>query len=166
MALFDLLGGIIEGRPFLDLFAGSGAVGFEALSRGASPVAFVESSPVAVRMIGEAAARFRVPTEDVLAIRGDALDPAAWVSSLQAPAEVAFVGTPYRLLASPGGPPRLARALVEMRARGGLATGARVVVQEEGRGGVTPEALGTGWAPDPALTRAYGRTRLEGWRSG
>jgi len=43
-ALFDILGDI-EGLSFLDLFAGSGSVGFEALSRGASFLALVERNP-------------------------------------------------------------------------------------------------------------------------
>ncbi|MBC5809276.1 MAG: RsmD family RNA methyltransferase [Candidatus Eremiobacteraeota bacterium] len=41
-ALFSILGPAKDGAPFLDLYAGSGAVGFEALSRGASHVTFVE----------------------------------------------------------------------------------------------------------------------------
>jgi 16S rRNA (guanine(966)-N(2))-methyltransferase RsmD len=41
-ALFSILGAGIRGRPFYDLFAGTGAVGLEALSRGAEPVVFVE----------------------------------------------------------------------------------------------------------------------------
>jgi len=41
-ALFSILGADVPGSRFLDLFAGSGAVGFEALSRGADFVAFVE----------------------------------------------------------------------------------------------------------------------------
>jgi 16S rRNA (guanine(966)-N(2))-methyltransferase RsmD len=43
-ALFDILGDI-EGLSFLELFAGSGAVGFEALSQGAKQVVFVENTP-------------------------------------------------------------------------------------------------------------------------
>jgi len=42
-AIFDILGDV-RGLSFLELFAGSGAVGFEALSRGASGVAFVEEN--------------------------------------------------------------------------------------------------------------------------
>jgi 16S rRNA (guanine966-N2)-methyltransferase len=42
-ALFDILAGQVRGSRFLDLFAGVGAVGLEALSRGAAAVAFVES---------------------------------------------------------------------------------------------------------------------------
>jgi 16S rRNA (guanine(966)-N(2))-methyltransferase RsmD len=41
-ALFSILGHAVPGRPFLDLFAGTGVVGLEALSRGASEVVFVE----------------------------------------------------------------------------------------------------------------------------
>lgn len=42
-ALFSILGNRIDGARVLDLFAGSGALGFEALSRGAAHVTFVES---------------------------------------------------------------------------------------------------------------------------
>lgn len=46
-ALFDILGDI-EGLSFLELFAGSGAVGIEALSRGASELVLVEKDPAAL----------------------------------------------------------------------------------------------------------------------
>jgi 16S rRNA (guanine(966)-N(2))-methyltransferase RsmD len=49
--LFNLLQARLEGRRFLDCFAGSGSIGIEALSRGASYVAFIESSPRASRVI-------------------------------------------------------------------------------------------------------------------
>lgn len=52
-ALFSILGSwIIEGRV-LDLFSGTGAVGIEALSRGAAHATFVEKSQAATRIIGE-----------------------------------------------------------------------------------------------------------------
>ena len=44
-ALFSMLQNDIRGARFLDLFAGSGSVGLEALSRGAETVAFVEHAP-------------------------------------------------------------------------------------------------------------------------
>ena len=46
-ALFDILGARIMGADFLDAYAGTGAVGIEALSRGAASVAFVEQHPEA-----------------------------------------------------------------------------------------------------------------------
>lgn len=50
-ALFDILGSKIVGSRFLDLFAGTGAVGIEALSRGAESAVFVEKSPEACSII-------------------------------------------------------------------------------------------------------------------
>lgn len=50
-ALFDILGPSLAGARFLDLFAGSGAVGLEALSRGAASVIQVDSAAVVVRQL-------------------------------------------------------------------------------------------------------------------
>ncbi|GBE37371.1 ribosomal RNA small subunit methyltransferase D [bacterium BMS3Bbin07] len=50
-ALFNITGPGICGAGFLDLYAGTGAVGFEALSRGAGFVVFVEINPVRVELI-------------------------------------------------------------------------------------------------------------------
>lgn len=50
-SLFDGLGSEIEGASFLDLFAGTGSVGIEALSRGASHVTFVDIEKLAVQTI-------------------------------------------------------------------------------------------------------------------
>src|SRR5437867_13310269 len=41
-ALFSILGNAVPGRPFFDVFAGTGIIGLEALSRGASQASFVE----------------------------------------------------------------------------------------------------------------------------
>ena len=52
-ALFSILGGEVEGARVLDLYAGSGALGIEALSRGAAHVTFVEADPLSIRLIRE-----------------------------------------------------------------------------------------------------------------
>jgi 16S rRNA (guanine(966)-N(2))-methyltransferase RsmD len=49
--LFNVLTPRIEGAAFLDLYAGSGAVGMEALSRGAASVDFVEKAPAALKVL-------------------------------------------------------------------------------------------------------------------
>jgi len=49
--LFNVLGPAIMGARFVDLFAGTGAVGIEALSRGAAEVVFIENHPPAVALI-------------------------------------------------------------------------------------------------------------------
>ena len=50
-ALFSILGTRVAGSRFLDLYAGTGAVGIEALSRGAMSATFVESDPLALRIM-------------------------------------------------------------------------------------------------------------------
>ncbi|MEA2088076.1 MAG: 16S rRNA (guanine(966)-N(2))-methyltransferase RsmD [Candidatus Caldatribacteriota bacterium] len=52
-ALFDILGSSVRETIFLDLFAGTGAVGIEALSRGAKKVIFIEKEPKCIKIIKE-----------------------------------------------------------------------------------------------------------------
>ncbi|NTV29829.1 MAG: 16S rRNA (guanine(966)-N(2))-methyltransferase RsmD [Candidatus Omnitrophica bacterium] len=52
-AVFDIIGHDLTGLSFLELFAGSGAIGFEALSCGASEVVFIEHDPKCVEVIEE-----------------------------------------------------------------------------------------------------------------
>ncbi len=72
-ALFDILGGDVVGAHFLDLFAGTGSVGIEALSRGAARAVFVEQSAAALRVIRhnleatQLAGRARIVRADVFA---------------------------------------------------------------------------------------------------
>src|SRR3954452_7579299 len=50
-SLFNMVGGLMEGRVAVDLFAGTGAIGLEALSRGAERAIFVERDREAVSLI-------------------------------------------------------------------------------------------------------------------
>jgi len=50
-ALFDIIGDLAEDSIFLDLYAGTGGIGIEALSRGAKEAVFVDSSPKSIRLI-------------------------------------------------------------------------------------------------------------------
>ncbi|MBE7517838.1 MAG: 16S rRNA (guanine(966)-N(2))-methyltransferase RsmD [Thermoflexaceae bacterium] len=56
-AIFNILGESVEGVAVLDLFAGTGALGIEALSRGAASAVFVESEPAACQAILQSLAR-------------------------------------------------------------------------------------------------------------
>ena len=77
-AIFDVLGSLVdlEGMAVVDLFAGSGALGIEALSRGAGSVVLVERAPGALRCIEEnldalgLGDRARVVGDDVLRFLG------------------------------------------------------------------------------------------------
>ena len=72
--LFNWLQNDIAGRKTLDLFAGSGALGFEAVSRGAGPVVLVERNPEAVRYL--LANKDRLHTGNLTVVQADAL---AWL---------------------------------------------------------------------------------------
>jgi 16S rRNA (guanine966-N2)-methyltransferase len=60
--IFDVLGPSVRGSRFLDAYAGSGAVGLEALSRGASEVVFVEHHRAAVDLIRKNLAALKMET--------------------------------------------------------------------------------------------------------
>ena len=97
-ALFNILADRIVGRPFLDLCAGTGAVGFEALSRGAYPVVLVEHHRQALRTISKNLARLGIePAEGSVEVV--AAELGRWLRSsaadlLEDPA-VIFVDPPY-----------------------------------------------------------------------
>ncbi|HMK57107.1 MAG TPA: 16S rRNA (guanine(966)-N(2))-methyltransferase RsmD [Dissulfurispiraceae bacterium] len=57
-AIFNIIAGRVEGSRFLDLYAGTGAVGIEALSRGVGHVVFVEGNATRIRIIRDLLDRF------------------------------------------------------------------------------------------------------------
>jgi 16S rRNA (guanine966-N2)-methyltransferase len=71
-ALFNILGRDILDATFLDLFAGTGSVGIEALSRGAKQAVFIDLEPRAARTIQDNLAATKL-TERAVVRRGDAL---------------------------------------------------------------------------------------------
>jgi 16S rRNA (guanine966-N2)-methyltransferase len=90
--LFNWLGQDLSGRVCLDLFAGSGALGFEAASRGAARVVMVEKNARVARILRENAQRLKMP-ETVEFVTGDALEFAV---SCKTPFDVVFADPPYR----------------------------------------------------------------------
>ena len=93
-AWMSIVGPRLEGARVLDLFAGSGALGLEALSRGAASAEFVELNAPSLRALRENIAHLGAGDRAVVR-RGDALRIA---ESLAAGAyDVAFADPPYRL---------------------------------------------------------------------
>ena len=89
--LFNWLGQTLHGRTCLDLFAGSGALGFEAASRGAERVVMVESDPVAFRALRDNIAKLGCAS--VSAYRQDGLEFACRDSHRY---DVIFLDPPFR----------------------------------------------------------------------
>jgi 16S rRNA (guanine(966)-N(2))-methyltransferase RsmD len=72
-SLFNILGDRVVGTRWLDLFAGTGQVGIEALSRGAAGVVFVDNARAAIRTIRENLEATRL-TEGSVVVQADAFD--------------------------------------------------------------------------------------------
>ncbi|MDR1889842.1 MAG: 16S rRNA (guanine(966)-N(2))-methyltransferase RsmD [Zoogloeaceae bacterium] len=90
--LFNWLGQDLTGRACLDLFAGSGALGFEAASRGAARVVMVERDAKVMAALKENARRLKMPST-VEFVTTDALKYAV---SCKTPFDVVFADPPYR----------------------------------------------------------------------
>jgi 16S rRNA (guanine966-N2)-methyltransferase len=93
--LFNVLGPRVEGSRFLDLFAGTGAIGIEAVSRGAAFVAFVEKHSKTVHLIRENLASLEI-VEGVRVIPSDAIATLATLEKESVPPfDFIFLDPPY-----------------------------------------------------------------------
>lgn len=90
-ALFSILMDRIEGARFLDLFAGTGAIGFEAVSRGAVSVVSVEAHRETALAIRDAAAEFGIAKR--LTLIAAPVDRALY--RIEGPFDIVFADPPY-----------------------------------------------------------------------
>jgi 16S rRNA (guanine966-N2)-methyltransferase len=123
----SLLGGPLDGERILDLYAGSGAVGLEALSRGASHTLLVEADPRAARTIRENVKSLGLPGAEVRSGKAEQI--------IQSPApadpyDIVFLDPPYRVTDHD-----LREILLTLRSGGWLAPEAIVTVERSTRGG-------------------------------
>ena len=117
-AVFSSLAGEVEGRRFLDLFAGTGAYGLEALSRGASAGVFVERSrPAAAVLKKNLVAVIRSLGAGDLPVRVYCRDVLSWAPRDEERADLIFVDPPYGKLDALL--PRLAERLPGFRSPAG-----------------------------------------------
>lgn len=90
--LFAILEPSIEGARFLDLFAGSGAAGIEALSRGAARVVFVERDAGAASVVEANLKTTGLAGANAAVIRSDAI---AWLARSKEPFDIVLIDPPY-----------------------------------------------------------------------
>ena len=147
-ALFSMLMHETPGAHFLDLFAGVGGVGLEALSRGAADCTFVELAPCHLAFI----------RANVFALAADArcrlvrADAYAWLETFEgAPFDVAFADPPYELGVEKG----YAAVLATLATRNVVKPGGLFVAELTSR--QTPDESPL-W--DLCRDRVYGQTRL------
>ena len=88
--LFNWLAPVLPGARCLDLFAGSGALGIEALSRGAAEVVFVECQPLAARALRDNLARLNAENARV-----ETAEALAWLRQPATPFEIVLLDPPF-----------------------------------------------------------------------
>lgn len=93
-ALFSIIGNSIEEKRFLDLFAGSGAVGIEAASRGAMHVTFVELKNTVVKILRSNLESCKL-SEMATIIHFDSLDTIRTLNNRQRLFDYIFIDPPY-----------------------------------------------------------------------
>lgn len=95
-AIFDLLGQDLSGVIFLDLFAGSGSVGIEAISRGAKRVVFVERDLKCLEVLEKNTAILGINDPEVCEIkRGDVFATIKLLSRAKEKFDIIFLDPPY-----------------------------------------------------------------------
>ncbi len=153
-AVFDMLlhatwGGreIIAETHVLDAFAGTGALGLEALSRGAAHATFVERDKAALGALRANVARCRAEERATILPR-DVFS----IGSAARPVDLIFLDPPY-------GAGLIPRALAALRAAGWLAPSA-LIVAETTRSEAAPTPI------PPLAERTYGAARVTVWREG
>lgn len=147
-ALFNILGQDLTGFDVLDLFAGTGALGFEALSRGARRVVFVESHPKTAAALRRTAEELGVDREARVIVGRveDVLDRAR----LGGPYHVVVADPPYDATGE-------SKLVAGVDAGGLLGLHGTLVVERESRATPDPGTVGLRLV----RTAQYGRTALD-----
>lgn len=91
--LFNWLQGKVHGANCLDMFAGSGALGFEALSRGAKNVVFIEKNAACVSQLKQ---NLTLLNSDATVLQGDALNFHKLINKPEEAFDLVFLDPPYR----------------------------------------------------------------------
>jgi 16S rRNA (guanine966-N2)-methyltransferase len=151
-ALFSMLGNAVPGRPFVDVFAGTGVVGLEALSRGATSVTFIERDGQRLRELEQHLRDFGV-TDQTTVVRADVY---RWGEHYEAPTEPVnvFLSPPFADLERR--PDDLLGLLAGLQQK--VAPDSVLVLQSESNVALEPLPAAEEWE-----RRRYGRNELLLW---
>ena len=134
--LFNWLAPVIEGAVCLDLFAGSGALGFEAASRGAGRVVMVEENERAVAGIRALAAEWGAAGLGAAGLEVHRAEALAWLRRASGSFDIVFLDPPFQR-------GLLAPACALLESRGLLVPGGHVYLESEAA--VDEATLPAGW---------------------
>jgi len=155
-ALFNIIQFEVAGADFLDLFAGSGAVGLEALSRGAKSATFVEANRKHIVVLKENLSLLSPPPPRTSTSELVAADAYKWISGYSGPGfSIGFADPPYALGEEKG----YASVLATLAERGVIRPNGFFIAEMTA---VQKAEETPGW--ELLRDRTYGKTRLCVWR--
>ena len=159
-AIFDILADRPVGARVLDLFAGTGALGIEALSRGAEHAVLIERSARCMPIIKENLAHTRLADRAWL-IRGDAYPEVRKLDAAGEQFDLVFADPPYEGHGRERAGPAPAQKALQSLAEAGILAENAVVVIEHASGLVLPAEAGR---LRLTTTRRYGSTSISIYR--
>ncbi len=144
-SIFNILGSVVVDAVVLDLYAGAGGMGIEALSRGAAFALFVEKKPYSLQTIARNLDHLKL-TNQSRVVKRDILKGLGWLETLSYRFNIVFMDPPYEKN-------YVARTLSFLSQAGILSSEPRIIVEHSVRE-VVPESAG-----DLALydQRTYGK---------
>lgn len=152
-ALFSILGDLVSGASILDLFAGTGSFGLDALSRGAGLVVFVDDFPGSLKLIRQNLQNcFNQPNAEVMRLN---LEKFSSYTSLKnrftenSPFDIIFLDPPYEK--------KMAETTLTMVEKTGLVASEGIVIAEERWKVTLPEQVGS---MHLQMHRRYGETGI------
>lgn len=146
-AVFNIVQNYVEGSTFLDLFAGSGQMGIEALSRGAKHAVFVDASPKAIQAVKENLAHCGLADRAKVA----QMEALSYLNSTNLKFHLAFLDPPYQKQIIDAVLPQVVRHMAEDG----------VILCETERDEVLPERAGEYYL---AKTYFYGKAKVSAYR--
>lgn len=147
-SLFNILSGVIEGACFLDLYAGTGSIGIEALSRGAKSATFVDENPQCIKIIRDNLEHTKL-TEKANVLKSSVTAALRLIATQGNMFDIIFIDPPY----GKGIPDVVVAEIDKLEL---LKTEGIVIVEKADRDNITQQQGGL-FVKD---TRSYGDTQL------
>lgn len=140
-SLFNILGDLVTGRPALDLFAGTGAVGIEALSRGAQSCLFVENNAPAITCMQRNLRTAGLESSGKI-LKVDVFRVLPHLVKKGMYFELAFVDPPYKIIEDDRDRKRLLKLLEDLAEQDILRDPGIVVVEYRAKKTELPDKIG------------------------
>lgn len=136
-SLFDIWQFDIEGAQFLDLFAGSGCMGLEALSRGAAKATMVDAAPTAVRIIRDNLVKTGLDSAPNEVLKSDVIEAVGRFKRTRRTFDIVYVDPPFTM-------PELFPPVMEALGDGSLLKeGGVLAIRSETKRLEMPESVGS-----------------------